>query len=80
MSGEYELHYWPLAGRAEFVRLIFEEAGVAYKDVTVKGYDTLNDMKDGKYGYPGFAPPMLKKGKPKKIYMVTEGVINKLIN
>jgi glutathione S-transferase len=33
-SAEYELFYWPgIQGRGEFIRLAFEEAGVAYDDV-----------------------------------------------
>src|SRR5690349_21517155 len=31
---EYELYYWPgIPGRGEFIRLAFEDAGVAYDDV-----------------------------------------------
>lgn len=34
MSEAYKLYYWPgLPGRGEFVRLILEQAGVAYDDV-----------------------------------------------
>src|SRR5262247_4186109 len=30
----YELYYWPgIQGRGEFVRLVFEDAGVPYRDV-----------------------------------------------
>lgn len=27
------MHYWPLAGRGEFIRLIFEEAGIAVEEM-----------------------------------------------
>src|SRR5438874_12537810 len=34
MATEYELYYWPgIPGRGEFIRLAFEDAGVAYDDV-----------------------------------------------
>ena len=60
---EWELYYWPLAGRGEFVRIIFEEAGVKFKDIS-----DVPTLKDGITGgertdiYPTFAPPMIKKG------------------
>eukprot|EP01084_Bolivina_argentea_P313792 543459_1 len=31
-KSEWEVVYWPLRNRGNFVRLVFEEAGVAYKD------------------------------------------------
>lgn len=65
MSAEYELIYWPFAGRAEYIRLIFEEAGVAFKNTSlVMGdYTFTKNLRAGQGGYPGFAPPVLKKGK-----------------
>ena len=37
-KAEYELFYWPgIQGRGEFVRLAFEDAGVAYDDVGRRG-------------------------------------------
>ena len=37
----YELLYWPgIPGRGEFIRLVFEAAGVSYKDPA-------NETKDG---------------------------------
>jgi glutathione S-transferase len=62
MSAEYELFYWPLAGRGEFIRLLFEEAGVPFKETTLKDYTFSTDLKAGKIGYPGFAPPVIRKG------------------
>eukprot|EP00741_Cyanophora_paradoxa_P001717 tig00000498_g1666.t1 len=59
---EYELVYWPsIIGRGEFVRLLFESAGVPYKDTRsaeacmaiIKGESTEH--------FPAFAPPVLRK-------------------
>lgn len=67
----YELYYWPgIQGRGEFVRLAFEEAGVAYVDAArlpekdgggVRALTAL--MKPTRGGPPPFAPPFLKVGK-----------------
>lgn len=67
---EYRLYYWPeIQGRGEFVRLLLEDAGVAYVDVarlpdgvgggvpalmTVLGRDDI--------GTPILAPPVLQHG------------------
>ncbi|UKZ79166.1 hypothetical protein TrVFT333_006916 [Trichoderma virens FT-333] len=76
---EYELIYWPgIPGRGEVVRLLFEDAGVAYID-TAKGDNavptTLSYMDSSNLGDeknpPVFAPPVLKHG---------ELVINQLSN
>ncbi len=66
---EYELYYWPsIQGRGEFVRLAFEDAGVAYRDVAREpkgeggGVPALLAMlksADGEGALP-FAPPILK--------------------
>lgn len=33
-ANTWKLYYWPkLAGRAEFVRVIFEEAGVPFEEI-----------------------------------------------
>lgn len=67
---EYELYYWPtLQGRGEFVRLAFEEAGVAYTDVARLPADKGGGVHaiqrflrgDGGRLRP-FAPPFLKAG------------------
>jgi len=61
MSTEYELLYWPLAGRGEFIRLIFEDAGVPFKDNS--DVQAITAIKEGKEAfYPSFAPPFLKRG------------------
>lgn len=58
----WELFYWPIAGRGEFVRVIFEEAGVPFKEHN--DFEMLVSMfkKGKKEGWPCLAPPMLKRG------------------
>lgn len=70
MSETYELYYWPvLQGRGEFIRLIFEEAGVSYVDAGRLSDDEGGGVKaivkyyKGEHdGHPVFAPPVLKVG------------------
>lgn len=70
-DAEYELIYWPtIPGRGEFVRLLFEEASVPYKDTAKSGdaavphvlalIDTKNVGDDT--NPPILAPPVLKHG------------------
>ncbi len=63
----YELYYWTgIQGRGEFVRLAFEEAGVAYTDVARgdAGDEAIVSMMAGKGGgLRPFAPPFLKVGR-----------------
>lgn len=67
---EYELYYWPmLQGRGEFVRLVMEEAGVAYRDVARLseqdggGLESIMAFYRGDAGgHPAYAPPILKMG------------------
>lgn len=70
-DAEYELIYWPgLPGRGEFVRLLFEEAGVPFKDLARTPDDAvarvlgLIDAKNvgDETNPPIFAPPALKHG------------------
>lgn len=66
----YELFYWPfIPGRGEFVRLVFEAAGVPYDDVARRpeaeggGVPALRRFLEG--SEPGtlpFAPPFLRHG------------------
>ncbi|KAL9109411.1 MAG: hypothetical protein Q9227_005918 [Pyrenula ochraceoflavens] len=62
---QYELYYWPgVPGRGEFVRLVFEAAGVPYKDITNSasgGADKIISLlKSSPKGNPPiFAPPAL---------------------
>jgi len=61
----YELYYWPIQGRGEFVRLALEEAGAAYVDVarTKRGTAAMKRlMESGALQRPPFAPPFLKAG------------------
>ncbi|MBW2526953.1 MAG: glutathione S-transferase family protein [Deltaproteobacteria bacterium] len=72
MSGEvsYELFYWPmLQGRGEFVRLLFEDAGVPYVDVARKPESEgggipaiLPFLKGEPAGALPYAPPILRHG------------------
>lgn len=67
----YELIYWPsIPGRGEHIRLTFEEAGVAYKDVSNESKDGINavlsqisDQNLGEgFNPPPLAPPVLRHG------------------
>lgn len=66
----YELYYWPsIQGRGEFIRLAFEEAGVAYTDVARLpesaggGAAAIGRLLGGEAGgLRPFAPPILKAG------------------
>ena len=70
---EWKLYYWhddsppvgPFPGRGEYVRLMFEEAGVAYEDVCRKAKncaEIMAFMKGEKPGFPAFAPPIIQHG------------------
>ena len=63
MASDWILYYWPgFPGRGDFVRLVFEEAGVKYQeenDTTIIVNEVLRGKREG---YPMFAPPMIKKG------------------
>lgn len=70
-SAPYELIYWPtIPGRGEFIRLVFEEAGVPYSDVAQnaeKGFEavkklTASDNIGDDHNPPALAPPALKHG------------------
>lgn len=56
-------HNIPCAGRAEFVRLIFEEAGVPYTE-PMKTQEEIRDtiMNNKLGGFPVMFPPVLKRG------------------
>jgi glutathione S-transferase len=69
-TAPYELYYWPnIPGRGEFVRLVLEEAGVAWIDVGRRprkqgdGIEAVLAFYAGRNeGHPVFAPPVLKQG------------------
>ncbi|KAL3831846.1 hypothetical protein ACJMK2_023545 [Sinanodonta woodiana] len=60
-GANWELYYWGgFKGRAEFVRLVFEEAGVKYKEVNDGISESIIQGKIG--GYPVLFPPVIKHG------------------
>lgn len=67
----YALYYWPsIPGRGEFIRLVLEQAGVAYDDVarrpkkTGGGYEAiLKQLEADAPGLRPFAAPVLVHGK-----------------
>lgn len=69
-SDLYELYYWPgLPGRGELVRLVLEDAGLAYVDVARLpgsqggGLDPIRRFRAGEEpGLLPFAPPILRVG------------------
>ncbi|CAK7241293.1 MAG: hypothetical protein STHCBS139747_002753 [Sporothrix thermara] len=71
-SAPYRLIYWPgLPGRGEYVRLAFEEAGVAYEDTAMKEdavpqvlaqISTDNLAAGSAANVPPLAPPILEHG------------------
>ena len=72
-QAQWKLYYWytpdsvlgVFPGRGEYVRLMFEEAGVAYEDVCKKNNsnaDLLAFMKGEKPGFPVLAPPIIQQG------------------
>ncbi|KAG2483047.1 hypothetical protein HYH03_018076 [Edaphochlamys debaryana] len=62
----WELFTWPgVKGRGEYLRLVFEEAGVAYSDVgKQEGFAAVADFcwKGKNTGFPVRAPPAIRKG------------------
>ncbi|KAG2423230.1 hypothetical protein HXX76_015486 [Chlamydomonas incerta] len=62
----WELWYWPgIKGRGEYVRLVFEEAGVPYKDMGQSaGFAGIMEFvwKGGNAGFPIRAPPAVRRG------------------
>jgi len=63
MSDDWILYYWPgMPGRGEFIRLIFEEAGVKYSEINDADVLMTEIIQGQSDFYPQFAPPMIKKG------------------
>ncbi len=64
----YELIYWPnLPGRGEYVRLVMEDARLAYDDVARGlgdggGAEVFAWRQGHRPGHPVFAPPILRQG------------------
>nr|XP_039250378.1 glutathione S-transferase P-like [Styela clava] len=65
-ESKWILHYWGgFVGRAEFVRLIFEEAGVPFENNSdhCEEWFRKGKCRFGEAGiFPSFAPPLLQKG------------------
>ncbi len=63
---EWRLYYWHfLPGRGEYVRLMFEEAGVPYDDVCRREDNSESALKfytGERDGFPVLAPPVVQKG------------------
>lgn len=63
-TASYVLYYWPgIPGRGEYVRLVLEDAGVAFEDVARHddAMDRMSAVLDGERGGPlPFAPPVLE--------------------
>eukprot|EP01084_Bolivina_argentea_P201575 344549_1 len=69
-SEKWELFYWKLRNRGNWIRYLFEEANVEYIDhsvlgTNIKGY--FQAFSDGNQNpinatYPSFAPPAIRKG------------------
>lgn len=62
-EAEWQLFYWPnLSGRGDYVRLMFEEAGVAYEDVgQEKGVDEVRKYYLNEHeGNIVAAPPIIR--------------------
>nr|ACM44934.1 sigma-class glutathione S-transferase [Laternula elliptica] len=58
---KWVLYYWPgFKGRAEFVRLVFEEAGIPYLESNQGVADSIIKGEIG--GYPVMMPPVVAKG------------------
>ncbi|HTR52805.1 MAG TPA: glutathione S-transferase [Kofleriaceae bacterium] len=59
----YELYYWPeIQGRGELVRVVLEDAGVAYDDVGRRDPDGVAGALDGVLAPYAFALPALRAG------------------
>jgi glutathione S-transferase len=61
----YQLYYWPIQGRGEFIRLAFEEAGAPYEDVARTGEgmgEMMALMQNAAEAHQPFAPPFLRDG------------------
>lgn len=62
MTDKWELYYHPLAGRGEFVRLLFVEAGEDFKDIDDADTMKANIHEGGLGGFPVQFPPVLRNG------------------
>lgn len=61
MADDWELLYHPLGGRGEYVRLLFVEKGIEFKDTTDP--QVIAKVREGKLdGFPVMFPPVLCNG------------------
>lgn len=63
---EWELFYHAgIIGRSAYIRLIFEEIGIPYKDMIKSREDIMKYFysKDKLAGFPVLFPPVIRKGK-----------------
>lgn len=56
---KYKLYYWDIYFRGDFVRLIFEDAGIEYDDAPVSELLKIKSMPVSEQPFPGMAPPFL---------------------
>ena len=61
-SEPWVLHYWDMSpGKGEYIRLVFEEAGVPFQENHERIMERIIQGEMG--GYPVYAPPVLTRGK-----------------
>eukprot|EP01084_Bolivina_argentea_P223849 378653_1 len=78
-SDEWEVIYWPVKNRGNFVKLVFEEAGVNYKNTSdmneMKSQIRSNMFGTQKYedggAYQAMAPPLIKNGN----FMLSQSIV-----
>jgi len=61
----YDLYYWPIQGRGEFIRLVLEDAGADYTDVCRQpgGLAKMKQVLEGREpALLQFAPPFVRAG------------------
>lgn len=56
---KYKIYYWAAHFRGDFVRLIFEDAGVKYQEEPVEELLKIKSMPVKEQPFPGMAPPFL---------------------
>ena len=77
MSDDWTLYYWPgMPGRGEFIRLIFEEAGVKYSEINDADVLMTEIIQGQSDFYPQFAPPMIKRV---HVCFITYPIINYMV-
>ncbi len=54
---KYQLYYWPIYFRGDFIRLILEDAGVAYQENSVEELIKIKSLPIKEQPFPAMAPP-----------------------